>query len=35
MKHHHTLVRLAIIKTSTDNKCWIGCGEKGALLVGM
>ena len=26
------LVRSAIIKKSTNNKCWIGCGEKGALL---
>ena len=26
------LVRLAIIKKSTDNKCWRGCGENGTLL---
>ena len=31
MRHHFTLVRRAIIK-STNNKCWRGCGEKGALL---
>ena len=22
-----TLVRMALIKKSTNNKCWIGCGE--------
>ena len=24
--------RMAIINKSTNNKCWIGCGEKGTLL---
>ena len=32
MKYHLTLVRIAIIKKSTNNKCWRGCGEKGTLL---
>ena len=27
-----TLVRMAILKKSTNNKCWRGCGEKGKLL---
>ena len=32
MRYYLTLVRMAIIKTSTSNKCWKGCGEKGTLL---
>ena len=32
MKYHLTPVRVAIIKESTNNKCWRGCGEKGKLL---
>ena len=32
MRYHFTLVRMAIIKKSTNNKCWRGCGEKGMLL---
>ena len=33
MRYHLTQVRMAIIKKSTNNKCWRGYGEKGALLV--
>ena len=32
MRYHLTLVRMAIIKKSTNNKFWRGCGEKGTLL---
>ena len=32
MRYHLTLVRLAIIKKSTNNKCWRGCEEKGTFL---
>ena len=32
MRYHLTLVRMAIIKKSTNNKCWRSCGEKGTLL---
>ena len=28
MRYHLTLVRIAIIKKSTSNKCWKVCGEK-------
>ena len=32
MRYHLTLVRMAIIKKSTNSKCWRGYGEKGMLL---
>ena len=32
VRYHLTLVRMASIKKSTNNKCWRGCGENGNLL---
>ena len=32
MRYYLIPARMAIIKKSTNNKCWRGCGEKGMLL---
>ena len=32
MRYYLTLVRIAIIEKSTNNKFWKGCGEEGTLL---
>ena len=32
MRYHHTLVRMAGIKRSTNNRYWRGCGKKGNPL---
>ena len=32
MRYHLIPVIMAIIKKSTNNKCWRGCGKKGMLL---
>ena len=32
MRYHLTPVRTGVIRKSTNNKCWRGCGEKGTLL---
>ena len=32
MRCHLTPVRMATINKSTNNKCWLGCGERGPLL---
>ena len=32
VRYHHTPVRMAAIKMSTNSKCWGGCGEKASIL---
>ena len=32
LRFHLTPIRMAKIKTSGDNTCWQGCGERGTLL---
>jgi len=32
MRYHLIQVRMAIIKSSTNNKCWEGCGKKRVAL---
>ena len=32
MRYHLTLVRMTLIRNSSNNNCWKGCGEKGTLL---
>ena len=32
IRYHFTLIRVTIVKKSTNNKCWRGCGKKRTLL---
>ena len=33
MRYHCTLVKIAVLKMSTNNKCWKGCRENRTLLL--
>ena len=32
LRYHRTPARMSVIKRTTNNKCWRGCGERGTLL---
>ena len=32
MRYHFTPAKITVIKISTNNKCWKGCGKKGTFL---